>query len=459
MSTDNQRAIGGEVTVAGGDADRAADSADVPGGVHGFVAPGYEPVERAFVDNFRSKGDVGAALALYADGRKVVDLWGGLAEKRSRTPYTEDTLQLVFSSTKGVTALLTNLLAQRGDLDVDAPVAEYWPEFAVGGKADIPVRWLLCHKAGLPSIEAPLSLDQLLAWDPAVEALAAQEPVWPPGTEHGYHALTFGWLVGEVLRRATGRTVGELVRTELSEPLGLELWVGLPEDQVARVAPLTATGLKRGGSSTPGATPSSSGDGSGASGGGGSDLGSLIEQFLGSDSLLMKALDGAPGVFTQPGIFNRPEVLAAELPAANGVTSARSLAKLYAATIGPVEAEVGVGPRSAGVSHSWVERALLTNDQIAAATTSQTSGADKVLLVPTDFGLGYMRASAYSPYGGRRAFGHSGAGGSVGFADPEHGIGFSYTMNRMMHGLSGDPRVKGLVSAVYESLGIDPSFV
>lgn len=416
--------------------------------VEGFVASGYEPIKEAFAENFRSKGDVGAAFALYSDGRKVVDIWGGVADKHAMTRYTDDTLQLVFSSTKGVTALLVNLLAQRGLLDVDAPVTEYWPEFGAAGKQDIPVRWLLCHKVGLPFIEAPLSLEQLLAWDPAVEALAAQEPVWEPGTAHGYHAVTWGWLVGEVIRRITGHTVGELVQSELSDVLGLELWVGLPEEQQARVAPLTSSGLKSNGSTD--AKPSGGASSAEAGmGQGGGDLRSMIEKFLGPDSLLLKSLDVRPGMFTEHGTFNRPDVRAAELPAANGVTTARSMAKLYAATIGGVEDSNGLGTQSA----------LLTDDQIGAATTGQTSGPDKVLLVETDFGLGYMRASTYSPYGGSRAFGHSGAGGSVGFADPENGIGFAYTMNRMMHGLSGDPRIKGLVTAVYDVLGVEPAFV
>lgn len=424
MSTDNVRTSGPEI-------DRAEK-------VQGFVAPGYEAVEQAFAENFRSKGDVGAAFALYADGRKVVDLWGGVADKRAMAPYTDTTLQLVFSATKGVTALLANLLAQRGALDVDAPVSDYWPEFAAQGKQDIPVRWLLCHKAGLPYIEAPLSLDQLLAWEPAVEALAAQKPVWEPGTEHGYHAVTFGWLVGEVLRRVTGRTVGELVRTELSEPLGLDLWIGLPDEQQERVAPLTYTGLRRDGDAD---------DGVAGTGLSGNDFGTLIEQIFGPDSLLMKALDGASGIFTQKGVFNRPEVRAAEIPSANGVATARSLAKLYAATIGPVDGPDGN------------DDALLTKEQVAAATTPQATGPDKVIMLDTDFGLGYLRSSKYSRYGGRNAFGHTGAGGSVAFADPDQGIGFAYTTCRMMHGIAGDPRTRALVAAVYDALGVAPTYV
>src|SRR5690606_17975882 len=175
-----------------------ADVDDDRPAVQGTVEAGFEGVRAAFEQNFVRHGEVGAAFALYVDGRKVVDLWGGVADAATGAPYAEDTLQLVFSSTKGATALCANLLAQRGELDLDAPVAAYWPEFARGGKADVPVRWLLNHKAGLPFVERNLSLDEALAWDPPVEALAAQTPVWEPGTAHGYHAVTYGWLVGEV---------------------------------------------------------------------------------------------------------------------------------------------------------------------------------------------------------------------------------------------------------------------
>ena len=418
--------------------------------VGGTVAPGYEGVREAFARNFADHGEVGAAVALYRDGRKVVDLWGGVADAATMAPYGEDTLQLVFSSTKGVTALCANLLAQRGDLDIDAPVAEYWPEFAQAGKAAVPVRWLLCHKAGLPAIAAPLTLEQCLAWDPAVEALAAQAPEWEPGTAHGYHAVTYGWLVGEVIRRVTGRSVGRFVADELAGPLGLDLWVGLPDEQQARVAPLTNRGLRR-------RRPAGDGEGAGmeAEAAPADDeepptLVETIEQFLGPDSLLLRALAGATSpsgeyLFVGDGVFNLPEVRAAELPAANGVATARSLARLYAATIGEVEGS-DLGP-------------LLTPEQVAAAREVQTQGGDRVLVLPTTFGLGYMTSSAAFPYGGPASFGHTGAGGSVSFADPENGLGFSYVMNRMAAGLAGDPRSAGLIRAAYEAIGVTPTYV
>jgi CubicO group peptidase (beta-lactamase class C family) len=407
--------------------------------IGGYVEAGFEGVREAFERNFAEHGEVGAAVAAYVGGRKVVDLWGGDAD-HDGTPYGEDTLQLVFSTTKGVTAICANLLAQRGELDVEAPVSHYWPEFAAAGKADVPVRWLLGHKVGLPYVDRDLSLDEVLAWDPVVKALAEQTPLWEPGTEHGYHAVTYGWLVGEVIRRVTGRSLGAFVADELSGPLGLELWVGLPDEQQARVAPLTNYGPGGGGAGGAGGAAAA------AAGELPADLGSMIEQFLGPDSLLLKALGGVPGLFTREGMFNRPEVRAAELPAANGVSNARSLAKLYAATVGTVDELPGVGP-------------LLTEEQIAAATTVQTSGPDKVLFFETLFGLGFMRSSPFSPYGAVESFGHSGAGGSLAFADPVNGIGFAYVMNRMLQNLAGDPRTTGLVKAVYDAVGVEPTYV
>ncbi len=430
--------------------------------IGGTVEPGFEGVREAFAANFVEHGEVGAGFSLVVDGRTVVDLWGGVADAATGAPYTDDTLQLVFSSTKGATAICANLLAQRGELDVDAPVASYWPEFAQAGKGDIPVRWLLCHKGGLPFIDAHLPLPEVLEWDKAVEALAAMTPVWEPGTAHGYHAVTYGWLVGEVVRRITGKSLGTFFADEVAGPLGLEYWIGLPDDQQARVAPLTNRGLRRrepaagaraATQAAPGlaaenplvdavvAAADAHADDEGLGG-----LVETIEQLLGPDSLLVKALGGTSAQpFVGDGVFNRPEVRAAELPGANGVTNARSMARMYAGTIGALEGS-DAGP-------------LLTPDQVAAASTTQTGGADQVLFFDTTFGLGFMTSSPFSPYGGPRSFGHAGAGGSVGFADPEHGLGFGYVMNRMMTNLSGDPRSRGLVAAVYDAIGADPAYV
>jgi CubicO group peptidase (beta-lactamase class C family) len=389
-------------------------------GVEGLVEPGFEKIADAFATNFVEHGEVGAAFCLYVEGERKVDIWGGVADAETGKPYQEDTLQLIFSSTKGATALCANLLAQRGLLDIDAPVASYWREFAAAGKDRIPVRWLLCHKAGLAAPDGTVDLADCLAWDPICAALAAQSPLWEPGSAHGYHAVTYGYLVGEVVRRITGRSLGTFFQEEVAEPLGLDFWIGLPEEEHSRVAPLVG-----GGALIP--TDVSELDPA---------MRELIEQFTGPDSLLGRALS-CSGAFGAPGVWNRPDVWSAEVPAANGVADARSVAKMYAATIGAVDGR----------------EALLTETQRRAATERQTEGSDRVLFVETGFGLGYMVKSSFSPFGGRASFGHYGAGGSMGCADPDHGLGIGYVMNKMQQNLAGDPRTMGLIRTTYDAVG------
>lgn len=383
-----------------------------PVDVEGRVEPGFELVRDAFVANFERHHDVGAACCVYRDGVPVVDIWGGLADRDERKPWTRDTVALVFSTTKGVTAIAVNLLAQRGELDLDAPVAKYWPEFAANGKDAIPVRWLLSHRAGLADVTADLTLDEVLAWDPVVEALGAQEPIWPPGTKHGYHVRSYGWLLGEVVRRITGTSLGEFVARELAAPLHLDLWIGLPEavePRVARLLPpieLLDTEAKK-----------------------------IYDAFVEGDELLGRAMTGPSRLFHYDDMWNRRELHAAQMPSSNGIASARAVARLYAACIG----EVG------GVR-------LLDDATIARATTSESEGTDAVLGIPTRFGLGFSLPPMLSPAAGPGAFGHPGAGGSLGFADPDAGIAFGYVMNQMQLGLTGDRRTETLVAALYDCL-------
>lgn len=391
--------------------------------VQGLVEPGFEGVRDAFARNFSDHGDVGAGFCLHVEGRAVVDVWAGVTDRESGRPYDEDTLQLVFSCTKAATAACAHVLAQRGLLDIDAPVATYWPEFAQAGKEAIPVRWLLCHKAGLPYVDTKLSLEECLAWDPVVKALEQQAPVWEPGTAHGYHALTFGWLIGELVRRIDGRSLGRFFADEIADPLGLEFWIGLPETHERRVAPLVGR-----------LVPSDLNP----------DAKALVDQFLGPDTTLGKALS-LKGAFAEPTAFNTPEVHAAELGAAGGITNARSLSRFYAGLVGTLA--------------DGAEAPLLTTQQIEAARETQTSGNDECLYFETTFGLGFMTSSPFAPYGAKGAFGHAGAGGSVGFADPDNQIGFGYVMNRMLQNLSGDPRSRGLVQASYDALGLATDFV
>jgi CubicO group peptidase (beta-lactamase class C family) len=392
--------------------------------IDGIVEPGFEGVRDAFARNFDEYGDVGAGFCLHVEGRKVVDLWGGLADPAANRPYDESTLQLVFSTTKGATAVCANLLMQRGQLDIDAPVVTYWPEFGAAGKENIPVRWLLCHKAGLPVIDKRVSLAEALEWEPVIEALSVQEPVWEPGTAHGYHALTYGWLVGEIIRRVDGRSLGAFFAEEVAEPLGLEFWIGLPESEEDRVAPLIGSLIPEG------EAPNE-------------ELRALLEEFTGPDSLLGRALT-LNSAF-EMGCWNERAVHAAQIGAANGITNARSLSRMYAGLIGSLP-DAPAAP-------------LLTPAQVDAARQTQTDGADRCLFFDTSFGLGFFTASEFAPYGGAGSFGHSGAGGSMGFADPENGIAAGYVMNRMAQNLSGDPRTRGLVQASYDAIGAPVAFV
>ena len=391
----------------------------MPVDIGGSVEPGFEEVRDAFGKNFDEFGEVGASYAFYVEGSKVVDLWGG-ARTDTGGPYDEETLQIVFSSTKGATAACAHLLAQRVLLDIDAPVVAYWPEFGQAAKEHIPVRWLLSHQAGLPTIDAKLGRSEALAWDPVIRALELQEPLWEPGMAHGYHAITYGHLVGEIVRRIDGRSLGRFFHEEVAAPLGLEFWIGLPEELEPRVAPMIPMD---------------------------SDAldGFDLADALGTDALLIRAMT-LNGAFDEDLaiLANRREFHAAELPAANGVTNPRSLARLYAGLIGPVDD----GPSTA----------LMTPEQVDIARVLQTSGYDRVLSFPgldveSTMALGFSSASPFSPMGGAGAFGHYGAGGSVGFADPEHHIAGGYVMSKMGLGNPIDPRSSTLIRASYDAAG------
>ncbi|MGQ0629580.1 MAG: serine hydrolase domain-containing protein [Sporichthyaceae bacterium] len=377
--------------------------------VEGHVAAGFERVHEAFEANFARYGEVGAACCVYIDGRRVVDLTGGRFAPGSDAPYAADTLQLVASATKGALAICAWRLAERGELDLDAPVAQYWPEFAAGGKAAVPVRALLSHRVGLPYVDAELSLADLCAWEPAVTALAAQTPAWEPGTAHGYHALTFGWLVGEVLSRITGMTPGQLSRREIAEPLGLDLWVGLPDELLPRVSPLLPV---------------------------------VREENAPPDPLLLLIADPASlahrAFFVRAGLLgamNDRSLWAAQLPAANGIANARALATMYAACLDEVD----------GVQ-------LLAPDTVRAAMLPQSVGRDLVIGTDDRFGTGFQLSFDRRPMAGDGSFGHYGLGGSVGFAHPEHGLAFGYVVNQMLPGSAVDPRSAALVTAVLACL-------
>ncbi|TKK88035.1 beta-lactamase family protein [Herbidospora galbida] len=367
----------------------------------GTTAPGFEPVLDAFEDNFAHHDEIGAAVCVYVNGEKVVDLWGGSASEGR--PWTEDTLQVVFSTTKAITAACALHLVDRGLLDLDAPVAAYWPEF---GKPDIPVRWLLTHQAGLAALDTPVTPAEAIAWKPVVAALEAQQPLWEPGTESGYHAHTFGWLVGEVVRRVSGRSLGTYLREEITGPLGLDFWIGLPASEYHRAARIISPKIDM--SVDPATLPEA------------------LRPYFDPTSLTMRA-----SMAVTPFLdHNDPAELAAEFPSSNGAGTARGLAGFYAALL---------------------DGRILSPGLLALATTEQVNGVDKVLRVPVRIGLGFGLPTPDMFWHGPTAFGFSGHGGSLGFADPARGLAFGYVMNHGRDPIT-DKRAENLVRAVLASL-------
>jgi CubicO group peptidase (beta-lactamase class C family) len=375
--------------------------------IGGWVDYDFEPVLDAFAENFDQRGEVGAAVSVYVDGRPVVDLWGGLADATAGREWESDTVTLVYSSTKGVTSVCANRLIEQGRLDPEATVAQYWPEFAANGKDAITVRQALSHQAGLPYVVGDFTLDEALAWDPIVTAIAAQAPIWEPGTQHGYHMRTFGWIVGEIVRRIDGRTIGAFWRDEIADALGLDFWIGLPAEIEPRVARLVPPKQ---------------------------DLGALLQEF-GPDLLLTQVFSSPGGLFGYDAMWNTRALHACELPSSNGIGDARSLARMYASCIGEVDGVL-----------------TLADSTVAAATVEQASGKDAVLMAESCFGLGFMLGKSFGAANRSSAFGHAGAGGSLAFADPQTALGFGYVMNDLRFDAKGDPRSEELVKAVYRSL-------
>ncbi|AYL36524.1 serine hydrolase domain-containing protein [Streptomyces fungicidicus] len=400
-------------TGTGGWSGRGEGTRDVD--VHGTVAGGFEPVGEAFARNFGTLGDRGAAVAVYRDGRKVVDLWAGVKDVDGTEPWRRDTAQVVRSATKGVAAAVLLLLHQRGELDLDAPVGHYWPGFKAHGKERLLVRHVLNHRAGLPVLDDPLTPAEAADPPRAAEAVAAQAPAWEPGTDHGYHALTYGWLVDELVRRVTGRGCGEWIASEIAAPLGLDLWVGLPDEQAHRVGTVgRIEGPEPSGALR--ARPKRS----------------VTDAYADPASLTRRTF----AAITPFPDHNDPAFRAAALPAANGIATADGLARFYASLIGRVD----------GVR-------LLDPATVEAARAEESAGPDRVLVVGTRFGLGYMLHGSASPFLAPGSFGHPGRGGSLGFADPESGIAFGYVTNGFRRTVTADPRAQALIRAVRAALG------
>jgi len=385
--------------------------------VHGACDARFSRVRDAFADNFSKRGEVGASLAVMLDGRMVVDIWGGSADVAGNRPWESDTIVNTFSTTKGITAICAHRLVEQGLFDIDAPVASYWPEFAQAGKEKLPVRYLLSHRAGLPALHEFLPAGTAYSnWDLFVERLAATEPWWEPGTKHGYHAVTFGHLVGEVIRRVSGMTVGTYFRKEIAEPLGIDFHIGMGPEFDSRTAEMISASLVPPDPNHP-----------------------IAKAFADPNSMTFHAFMVSLDNSLDPTFVNSREWRAAEIPAANGHGNARALARLY-----------GALARGGDLDGFQV----LKPETIDAARVEQSYGEDAVLFMPTRIGLGFMLDLLETPLTPTRAmFGHPGAGGSIGFADPEMKIGFGYAMNKMIMTVDlVDPRWQPMVDAVYASL-------
>lgn len=391
--------------------DALSQLAGVP--IRGSVQPRFRMVAETFAQNFRARDELGASVCVRVEGETVVDLWGGHLTVGG-AEWAQDTVGVVFSCTKAATAACLHLLIARGAVELDAPVARYWPGFGCEGKGEITARMVLAHTAGLPALRAPVRAE---GWrDPAymVGLLERERPFWEPGTRLGYHALTFGYLVGEIVRRVSGQSLGRFFGTEIAEPLGLDFSIGLPAEDEPRVTPLVPHRSSRAERSRP----------------------FLVEAMKpGTPAHLFVFNSGdwaARGVHTAEG-------RAVEIPAANGVTNARGLAGMYA----------GLTDGHLGFSSEAVR---------GFATEAAFADRDAVLQLPTRFGPGFMLSMGRKLSGeeglaiGPEAFGHAGMGGSMGFADPSRKLAFGYTLNRLGGGLLLDARGQSLVDATYRSL-------
>jgi CubicO group peptidase (beta-lactamase class C family) len=382
-----------------------------PTDIKGAVAPGYEAVRTAFAANFERQGsyqETGAAIAVFHRGVKVVDLWGGFADRDTTRPWAGDTLINVWSATKGLTATAIAKLVDQGRLSYDDKVAKVWPAFAAAGKGEITVAEVMSHQAGLPGFAEPTTVDDQLDWAGCVGKLERQAPAWPPGEATSYHSMTFGWLAGEIVRRVDGRAIGRFVQEEICGPLGADIFIGLP----AALEPRVAEQLGPKVAPNPAATA----------------------------TLPAAALMAVANPAQDPEAPNRRAWRAAEIPAASGQASALGLARLYAA--------LGAGGTLDGVG-------ILSPTTVRRMTTPATaSGRTDMFLGFVDswgMGVALNTSGIYGP--NPRTFGHSGWGGAFGCADPDAGIAIGYVCNQMGPDLVGDPRTGGLCAAALKSVG------
>ena len=375
----------------------------------GHCDPRFEVVRQAFRDNFSLRGEPGAAVCISVGDRVVADLWGGWSDRAKTQIWTRDTLVNIFSVGKALTTICALQCAEQGRIDLGAPVAKSWPEFAAHDKDEISLRDMLSHRAALPALREPIPDGAMLDWNFMANALAAERPWWEPGTAHGYHVNTFGYLVGEVLRRASGKSVGTLLREGVAAPLGADVHIGLPAREHYRVAEFLWP------------------------------LGSMpVHPRPTNDLELMRAnAYWNPAGFSGSGWVNTPEWRSGEIPSTNGQGNARGIARVYAALAHWGEID--------GVR-------VLSEPTLRAATIEHSAGLDLVTQRPSRFGLGFQLTQKERPLGPNpHAFGHFGAGGSLGFCDPDTGLAFGYVTNDMGPRWQ-NPRNAALIEAAYAGL-------
>jgi CubicO group peptidase (beta-lactamase class C family) len=386
--------------------------------VHGFADAGYGPVVDAFKANYLLRHDIGSACTAYVGGRRAVELWGGVADRRTRRSWNRETAAVMFSCSKGVLALCVYRLVEDGRVDLDAPIAQYWPAFGDHGKAGITLREAMSHRAGLSALDIDLSRDDVLAWDPVIRAIETQRPLHAPRDGHVYHALTYGWIVGEVIRRITGLLPGRFFRAEIGDGLGLRTWIGIPRAARPRVAWMEPP------------LPDEDSDAAREAARLARDNVTVARSLSMGRAFVFPADDGMV-------TFNNPEIQAAEVPGANGISTAESLARMYAACVASVD-----GTR------------LLSAASIRDALRVQSAGPQRSGM-PDDggrWGTGFQLSSPPGqPMLGAASFGHAGAGGQLGFADASREVGFAYISNQM--GGYGDARARELTLALGRVVG------
>jgi CubicO group peptidase (beta-lactamase class C family) len=396
--------------------------------VDGICEPGFERVREEFEENFRSRREVGASVCVQVGGRTVVDLWGGIADPRTGQAWAADTVGVIFCTTKSAAATCVHLLAARGQLDIDRPVAAYWPDFGCNGKADITIVDVLAHRSGVSAIRAPVGDGEAFDAEAIAKLIAAEAPFFPPGSRHGYAGMTFAYILDALIRRTDGRSLGRYFAEELAGPLGLDFWIGAPPQVESRIAPMLLP---------------------------------EIDIFRAARMMLAADPESVPGLFfantggylsTGPRNFDSAEAHAAEVPAGGAISNARGLAGLHVPLAAP------------GLDHHGIR---FDSDAVARIATAHAAGFDHGLHIDARWGLGFAlscdnrwRAKPTQQLSlliGPQAFANSGLGGSMGLADPQWGLSFGYTCNRMAISPTVSTRGQALLDATYRALGATSS--